>query len=91
MSSLLQSIGSSPYVLVHIVGPLAATIRCLCNKKRSSLPWLINDYTAKSPPPHNKQTERLHASKNPGKTPVIKIASGELGNEVRFGYIIHET
>ena len=26
MSSLLQSTGSSPYVLVHIVGPLAATI-----------------------------------------------------------------
>ena len=26
MSSLLQSIGSSPYVLTHIVGPLAATI-----------------------------------------------------------------
>jgi len=25
MSSLLQSTGSSPYVLVHIVGPLAAT------------------------------------------------------------------
>jgi len=26
MSSLLQSTGSSPYVLVHIVGPLAATL-----------------------------------------------------------------
>ena len=26
MSSLLQSTGSSPYVLVHIVGPLAATV-----------------------------------------------------------------
>ena len=26
MSSLLQSTGSSPCVLVHIVGPLAATI-----------------------------------------------------------------
>jgi len=28
MSSLLQSIGSSPYALVHIVGPLAATGWC---------------------------------------------------------------
>ena len=27
MSSLLQSTGSSPYVLVHIIGPLAATLR----------------------------------------------------------------
>ena len=26
MSSLLQSTGSSPYILVHIVGPLAATL-----------------------------------------------------------------
>ena len=26
MSSLLQSTGSSPYVLVHIVGSLAATV-----------------------------------------------------------------
>ena len=29
MSSLLQSTGSSPYVLVHIVGPLTATIQLL--------------------------------------------------------------
>jgi len=29
MSSLLQSTGSSPYVLVHIVGPLAATVPSL--------------------------------------------------------------
>ena len=28
MSSPLQSTGSSPYVLVHIVGPLAATVSC---------------------------------------------------------------
>jgi len=30
MSSLLQSIGSSPYVHVHIVGPLAATAATFC-------------------------------------------------------------
>jgi len=31
MSSLLQSTGSSPYVHVHLVGPLAATLHCVRN------------------------------------------------------------
>jgi len=37
MSSLLQSTGSSPYVLVHIVGPLAATVWSLAKERRISL------------------------------------------------------
>jgi len=32
MSSLLPSTGSSPYILVHIVGPLATTIQCGVNE-----------------------------------------------------------
>jgi len=35
-SSLLQSTGSSPYVLVHIVGPLAATLDSHHHLKRHS-------------------------------------------------------
>ena len=33
MSSLLQSTGSSQYVLVHIVGPLAATTSLLFKER----------------------------------------------------------
>jgi len=43
LRSLLQSTGSSPYVLVHIVGPLAATIRSpetrLKNHKYTCARW----------------------------------------------------
>jgi len=54
MSSLLQSTGSSPYVLVHIVGPLAATIASVfkvlqsCNAGRLAGQFYVTDHSSNS-------------------------------------------